>query len=58
MAPKVLTGKEGGPGEEEYTKVGSGGFHALAGGELSFFLPAATSEMEIGSFRRCAVLTG
>lgn len=56
MAPKVLMGKERSPGEEEHTEVGSGGFHTLARGELSFFLPVTTSEMQIQSFRRFAVL--
>lgn len=35
------------PREEEHTKVHSRWFHALAGGELSFRLSTATSEMEI-----------
>lgn len=35
------------PREAEHTKVHSRGFHALAGGELSFRLSTATSGMEI-----------
>lgn len=35
------------PREEEHTKAHSRGFHALAGGELSFHLSMVTSETEI-----------
>lgn len=44
------------PREEEHTKVSSRGFHALAGGERSFYLPMATSKTEIQSFRRFTLI--
>lgn len=52
MALKGLMGKNTNPGEEEYTKMHTKGFHTLARSELPFYLPVTISEMEIDSLRR------